>query len=162
MLKKGKWQVAGLSDSLHAAFNCGDNFGQIVGASIAHLRPFHISPEGLDRIQIRRVTWQPLLAEPTALNGQVFLHHLTLVRRQPVPHQNSLLAAKVSSEILKESDQPFRVIAPLPGLEIQSATTPVPAKTQRDTNRNRRPVEGMDQDGGFPLRRPSPSDRGTL
>ena len=162
MLKKGKWQVAGLSDSLHAAFNCCDNFGEIVGASITHLRPFHISPECLNGVQFRRVAWQPLLAEPIALSDQVFLHHLTLVRRQPVPYQDSLLAAKVSSEILQESNQAFRVIAPPPGLEIQSATMPVPAKTQRDTNRNRRPVEGMDQDGGFPLRRPSPPDRGTL
>jgi hypothetical protein len=68
----------------------------------------------------------------------------------------------VSPEILKESYQPFRVIAPLPDLEIQPATTPVPAKAQGGTNRNRRPVEGMDQDGGFPLRCPCPSDRGTL
>ena len=162
MLKEGKWQVAGLSDSPHSTFDCGDNFREIVGASIRHLRPFHISPEGLNGVQIRRVAWQLLLAEPMALSGQVFLHHLTLVRRQPVPYQDRLLAPKVSSEILKESDQAFRVIAPLPSLEIQSATTPVPAKTQRNTNRNRRPVEGMDQDGGFPLRRPGPSDGGTL
>jgi len=162
MLKKGKWQVTGVSDSPHSVFNCGDNFGQIVGTPIPHLRPFHIAPECLNGVQIRRVAWQPFLAEPTTLSGQVILHHLTLVRRQPVPYQDRLMAPKVSSEIPKESDQAFRVIAPLPGLEIQSVTTPVPAETQRNTNRNRRPVEGMDQDGGFPLRRPSPADRGTL
>jgi hypothetical protein len=162
MLKKGKWQGAGLSDSLHAAFNCCDDFGEIAGASIPHFPPFHISPECINWIQIRRVAWQPLLAKPTALSGQVLLHHLTLVRRQPVPHQDGLLAAQVSSEILKKNYQAFRVIAPLPGLEIQSATTPVPAKPQGGTNRNCRPVECMDQNGGFPLRRPSPSDRGTL
>ena len=162
MRKKGKGQSTRLSDSPHADFNCCDNFGKIGRASIAHLRPFHISPEGLNGVQIRCIARQPLLAKPTALCGQVFLHQVTLVRRQSVPYQDSLLAAKMSSEVLQERDQAFRVIAPLSGLEIQSTTTPVPAKTQRNTNRNRRPIEGMDQDGGFPLRRPSPSDRGTL
>jgi len=162
MLEKGKWQGARLSNSLHAAINCCDNFIEIVGTFIRHLLPFHISPEHLNWVQIRRIAWQPLLAEPAALTGQVLLHHLTLVRRQPVPHQDGLLPAQVPSEILKESDQAFRVIAPLPGLEKQSATTPVPAKAQSCAHRNRRPVEGMDQDGGFSFRRPGPSDRGTL
>jgi hypothetical protein len=162
VIEKGKWQGARLSNPLHAAINCGDNFIEILGTFIGHLLPFHISPECLNWVQIRRIAWQPFLAEPAALTGQVLLHHLTLVRRQPVPHQDGLLTAQVSSEILKGSDQAFRVIAPLAGLEKQSATAPVPAKAQGCTNRNRRPVEGMDQDGGFPFRRPGPSDRGAL
>ena len=162
MLQKGKWQGAGLSNPLHAVFNCCDNFVEIFGASISHLLPLHISPECLNWVQIRRVAWQPLLPEPTALSGQVLLHHLTLVRWQPIPHQDGLLAAQVSFEILKESDQAFRIIAPLPGLEKQSATSPIPAKAQGCTNRNRRPVECMDQDRCFPFRRPGPSDRWPL
>jgi hypothetical protein len=162
VLEKRKWQGSRLSNALHAAINCGYKFIEILGTFIRHLLPFHISPERLNWVEIRRIAWQPLLAEPAALTGQVLLHHLTLVRRQPVPHQDRLLTAQVPSEFLKESDKAFRVIAPLPGLEKQSATTPVPAKTQGCTNRNRRPVEGMDQDGGFPFRRPGPSDRGTL
>lgn len=162
MIEKGKWQGARLSNPLHAAIKCCDNFIEILRAFISHLLPFHISPECLNWVQIRRIAWQPLLAEPAALTGQVLLHHLTLVRRQPIPHQDGLLTAQVSSEILKKNDQAFRVIAPLPGLEKQSATTPVPAKAQGGTNRNRRPVEGMDQDGGFPFRRPGTPDRGTL
>jgi len=104
VLEKGKWQGAGLSNSLHAAFNCCDNFVEIFGASINHLLPFNIFPECLKWVQIRRVAWQSLLAEPTALSGQVLLHHLTLVRRQPVPHQDGLLAAQVSSGRRDEGD----------------------------------------------------------
>ncbi len=162
MLEKRKWQGVRLSNPLHAAINCRDNFIEMLGTSIRHLLPLYISPEHLNRVQIRRIAWQPLRAEPSALTGQVLLHHLTLVRRQPVPYQDGLLTAQVPSEILKESDQAFRVIAPLPGLEKQSATAPVPAKAQGCTHRNRRPVEGMDQDGSLSFRCPGPSDRGTL
>lgn len=162
MLEKRKWQGARLSNPLHAAINCCDNFIEILGTFISHLLPFHISPEHLNGIQVRRIAWQPLRAEPSVLTGQVLLHHLALVRRQPVPHQDDLLTAQVPSEILKESNQAFRVVASLPDLEKQSATAPVPAKAQRCTNRNRRPVEDMDQDGGFSFRCPGPSDRGTL
>jgi hypothetical protein len=162
MIKKGKWQGTRLSNPLHAAMNCCENFIEILRTFISHLLPFHISPERLNWVQIRRIAWQPLLAEPAALTSQVLLHHLTLVRRQPIPYQDGLLTAQVSPEILKENNQAFRVIAPLPGLEKQSATTPVPAKAQGCTNRNRRPVEGMDQDRRFPFGRPGPSDGGTL
>ena len=162
MLEKRKWQGARLSNPLHAAINCGDNFIEILGTFISHLLPFHISPECLNWVEIRRIAWQPLLAEPAVLTGQILLHHLAFMRRQPVPYQDGLLTAQVPFEILQESDQPFRVIAPLPGLEKQSATRPVPTKAQGYTNRNRRPVEGMNQDGGFPFRCPGPSDRGTL
>ena len=107
MFKKRKRQAVGFPDSLEAAFNCRHNFVEIFRTSVCQFPAFDVSPQRLDRIHLRRVTWQPFNFEPTALTMQVPLHHLTLVCREPVPYQDRLLAPQVSLEILEESNQAF-------------------------------------------------------
>jgi hypothetical protein len=105
MFQKRKRQGVGFPDSLKAAFNCRHNFGEIFRTSICEFLAFDVSPQRLDWVHLRRVTWQPFNFEPTALAIQVLLHQLTFVCRKPVPYQDRLFATQVSFEILEESNQ---------------------------------------------------------
>ncbi len=107
MFQKRKRQSVGFPDSLQAAFNCRHHFVEIFRTSICQFLAFDVSPQRLDRVHLRRVTWQRFNPEPTALAIQVLLHYLTLVCREPVPYQDRLFAAQVSLEILEESNQAF-------------------------------------------------------
>ena len=107
MFQKRKRQGMGFPDSLEAGFNRRYNFGEIFRTSICQLLAFDVSPQRLDRVHLRRVTWQPIDSEPAALTIQVLLHQLTLVGRETVPYQDRLFAAQVSFEVLKESNQAF-------------------------------------------------------
>src|SRR4030067_3367841 len=107
MFQKRKRQCVGFPDSLEAAFNCRDNFGEIFRTSICQFLALNVSPQRLNRVHLWRVTRQRFNSEPTALAIQILLHHLTLVCREPVPYQNRLFAAQVSLEILEESTQAF-------------------------------------------------------
>jgi hypothetical protein len=107
MFQKRKRQSVGFPDSLQAVFNCRHNFVEIFRTSICQFLTFDVSPQRLDRVHLWRVSWQRFNSEPTALAIQVFLHHLTLVCREPVPYQDCLFTAQVSLQILEESNQTF-------------------------------------------------------
>lgn len=135
---------------------------EIFGAAVGQLLPFDVSPNGLQRIQFRRIPGQSFHPEPFSLPAQVFGHDTALVRRQAIPNQNGFLAAQVSFEILEERDQAFRVVAAGASLKVQPATPSVPAEAQGGTDRKRFPIEGMDQDRSLSAGRPGPPHRGPL
>jgi len=107
MFQKRKRQGVGFPESLEAAFNRRHNFGEIFRTSICQLLAFGVSPQRLDRVHLRRVTWQPFYSEPPALAIHVLLHHLTLVCSEPIPYKDRPLATQVSLEVLEESNQAF-------------------------------------------------------
>jgi hypothetical protein len=96
------------------------------------------------------------------LTPQVFLHDPALVRGQAVPHQDDPVAPKVAARLLEEDDQAFRVVAARAGLEIQTASLPIPAIGDRCHDRDFVPVEGVDQDRRLAARRPGSADRRSL
>src|SRR4030042_2748828 len=111
MFQKRKRQSVGFPDSLQAPFNRRHTLAEIFRTSICQFLAFDVSPQCLDRVHLRRVTWQRFNSEPTSLAIQVLLHHLTLVWREPLPYQDPLLAAQVPLQILEKNNQLFLIIA---------------------------------------------------
>jgi len=162
MGQESKGQSPRASDSFQTLSDGAIDDGEIFGATIGHLLPFDISPNGLQGIQFRRVSGQSFHAEPLSLPAQVFRHDTALVRRQAIPNQNGFPAAQVAFEIPEERDQAFRVVAAGASLKVQPATPSVPAEAQRGTDRKRFPIEGMDQDRSLSSGRPGPPYRRPL
>ena len=162
MGQERKGQGPRTAHSLQPSANGASDGLEIFGATVGHLLPFDVSPNGLQGIQFRRVSGQSFHAEPFSLPAQVFRHDTALVRRQAIPNQNGFPAAQVSFEILEERDQAFRVVAAGASLKIQPAPPSVPSEAPGGTDRKRFPIEGMDQDRRFALGGPCPTDRGSL
>ena len=162
MGQEGKGQGPRTTHSFEAIANSTRDAPEVFRTAVGQFLPFDVSPKGLERIQFRRISGQSFHAEPTALAAQVLGHRTALVRRQPIPDQDGLLATQVAFEILEEGDQAFRVVAPGASLKVQTATPPVPAEAQRGTDRKRLPIEGMDQDRRLSSGRPRPPHRGPL
>lgn len=162
MIQERKGQCSRAADSLETALDGAIDALEIVRTDVGHFLSLDVSPNGLEGIQLGRISGQSFHAEPMSLTAQIFVHEAALVRRQTVPNQSRLLAAEVAFEILEERDQAFRGITAGTRLKIQPAAPSVPAETQGGTDRKRFPGERMDQDGRFSSRRPGPPDRGPL
>lgn len=162
MVQKSEGQCSRAAYSLETILDGAIDAVEIVRADVGHFLPLDVSPNGLQGIQLRRISGQSFHAEPMSLAAQIFGHEAALVRRQTVPDESRFLSAEVAFEILKEQNQAFRGITAGAGLKVQTATPSVRAETQRGTDRKRFPGEGMDQDGRFSSRRPGPPDRGPL
>jgi hypothetical protein len=96
------------------------------------------------------------------LRGKVGLHLATLVGRQPVPHENGLLAAEVSLEVSEKPDEALGVVAARTGLKEQPRAAAVVAVGDGRGDRQLRPIERVNQDGRFPSGCPGPADRRAL
>ena len=158
MFQERKWELAGSADSLHAISNRRFYFSEVLGAPVGKFLPFDVSPEHFDRVQIGRVAGQSLYREPVALLKEVFFHDLALVGRQAVPHQNGLLPSQLFLQVFQEADEAFGVVASFPGLEEKPGAPPIAAITEGDADGHLRPIEGVDQNWGFALRRPGAAD----
>ena len=131
---------------------------EVVRAEVGQFAPLDVAPHEFRRIEIRRVARQALDGEPRALRLQVRRHGVALVRGQAIPDKNEPTTTELALEFVQEADEGDVVVAPGPRLEDQVTAAPVPAERQGDGEGELRPVEGMDQDGGFAAWRPRAAD----
>ncbi len=158
MFKKGICQCARLPNTCHAAANCSKDFSKVLRAAVCEFSPFDVSPKSLHWVQIGSIPRQPMHAEPATLATEKVGHQPALVRREPIPYEDCLGSVEMSLEILQKGNQTFCIVRAGAGLEKESAASAVPSIAQRRTDREAGPVESVDQDWGFPSRRPSSPD----
>lgn len=129
------------------------------GTQVGQIAPFHVAPDLLDGIEIRRVGRQALDVEPRALAGHVALHASASVGGQPVPEENDGSAAEVPLEGPQERDQPAIGVGAWARLEEEPAAPAIPSEGQGDGDREALPEPaGVGQDGRPAPRRPRPPD----
>jgi len=140
----------------------GFDFVEVVGAEVGQFPSLDVPPHELGGIEIRRVPWQAFHDQPMPLTGQVRLHLVARVRREAVPEQGDAAPTEVALEVRQEADEGRRMVTPGLGLEEEQTAAPVPPERQGRGDREFLPVERVDQDGGFPARRPGAADRRAL
>src|SRR5208282_2195167 len=158
VLQERKWKLARFAHAVHTSANRSCYFREVFRAPLGEFLPFDVSPKRFDRVQIRCVAGQSLHGEPGALSKEVFLHDLALVGGQAVPHQNRLSPSQLFLQVFQEADEAFGVVASLPGLKEKSAAPPIAAVAEGGAHRHLRPIEGVDQNRGFPFRGPGAAD----
>ncbi len=108
----------------------------------------------------RRGEYVERAAAPLA--HEVRRHLPTPMCGQAIPDEGEALPRKVAVEILQEGHQGVGVVTAGTGLEEQATPLAVPPEREGDTDRQLRPVVGMDQDGRLAAGRPRAPDRRAL
>jgi hypothetical protein len=138
------------------------HLGEVVGTQVGKLLPLDVPPHEFGGVEVGGVTGQPFHGEPRPLPHEVRRHLPTLVRGQAIPDEGEVLPGKVAVEILQERNKGVGVVTAGTGLEEQATPLAVPPEREGDTDRQLRPVVGMDQDGGLAAGRPRAPDRRAL
>ena len=156
-------EITMVSHTSTAATQRGAERGEIRSAEIGKFAALEVAPDGLDRIQVRRIGWQPLDAQPLARTGQIAQHYATLVRRQSIPDEDHWLTAEVTLQLPEKRDE--GAVGVRAGLRVkeEACASAIPPEGQR--RRHRQPLPGaadMSQDGRVaPVGRRARYDRKT-
>lgn len=128
-------------------------------AEVRELRALDVAPDGLDRVELRRIARQALDHQPPALLRQVVAHQATFVSGQSIPDEDYRLPTEVAAEVTEEADQqPIGVAARL-GLKEKAGPAPIPAKGQGTGHGQPLPAAAYVRQGRcFAARRPGPAD----
>ncbi len=156
-------EITMVSHTSTAATQRGAERGEIRSAEIGKFAALEVAPDGLDRIQVRRIGWQPLDAQPLARTGQIAQHYATLVRRQSIPDEDHWLTAEVTLQLPEKRDE--GAVGVRAGLRVkeEACASAIPPEGQR--RRHRQPLPGaadMSQDGRVAPRGPRAADDGLL
>lgn len=162
MPEKREWQGLRAPNATKAGAQLVLDLVEIVRAEVREFTALDVAPHQLGRIEVRGVAGQAFDREPGALRPEVRLHGAALMGRQAIPDQNDPPPAKFSLEVGQELDQGHVVVTARPRLKEESAAPEVPPERHGDGDGELLPIEGVDQDGGFPAGRPRPTDRRPL
>src|ERR1700730_8512284 len=91
------------ADAAEGATVLVTELGEIARTVVGQFVVFPISPQVLDRIELGRITRQPLDGEPLALGEDEVADHVRAVRRQSVPHHQEL-ARQMAQQMAEEVD----------------------------------------------------------
>src|SRR6266496_680851 len=147
--EEGELQVAIGSQAIRSVLRDPGQTLHLRLAPVGQLTALEVGPQSLDRVQLGRVRGQAPHLEPVPLLGQELAHQAAPVRGQPVPDQDHLLAPEVPAQFAHELDQRVLVVGALPGLEVESGPSPVPAVGEGGGHRDPLPVEPMAEDRGL-------------
>ena len=122
--------MAGSTHTAHSCVNLGVQLIQVLSATVSQFLSFDISPQGLHRVQVRRVARQPFHDQPTPLTAQIVPHDPALVRRQAIPNQGGFLAAQFALEIFQKGYQTDGIVVSVPDLKPEAAAASIRAITE--------------------------------
>ena len=91
--------------------DCVHHWTEIVSAPVGELLPADVSPDALDRVEVRRVGGQADHSKTSPVFVQVAHHQAAAVRRQAVPDENHASAAKLAAQVDKKVYQLRLVVA---------------------------------------------------
>ena len=131
---------------------------EIGGTQVGKFPSLDVAPQRFHRVEVGRVAGQGFDVQPATFACQVRLHQPALVRGEPVPDQEAGAGAQLALQRLEKPDQALRVVAIRFELKEQPTAPAVPAVSERGGGGHSFPVEGMDENGRFTLRGPSPTN----
>src|SRR6266849_7866986 len=85
--EKSEAQRSVTADAIQTVFGQIGNFFDCVRAQVCELAGLDVAPDLLGRVEVRRVAWQCLDAQPIALAGDQVQHAAAAMRGQSVPQQ---------------------------------------------------------------------------
>ena len=74
-------------------------FGEVTGAIVRHLVTLEVSPDALDRVQLRSVGRQVFQCDPAPLALDIVAHQPGAMRVQTVPDDKEFMADCASEEL---------------------------------------------------------------
>ena len=120
-----------MADAVQAATEGVGGFRHQFRTEIGHFAALDIVPDAFGRIEVGRVTGEPLDLQPVALGPKKLRHFTASVSGQAVPDEDYAVAAHEAFELLEEIDETDGVEAVFFGAGKQAGFLPIPTETQR-------------------------------
>lgn len=163
MPEEREWQSVSMADAAEAAAEGMGGFRHQFRAEIRHFAALDIVPDAFGRIEVGRVTGEPLDLQPVALGPQKQGHFTAPVSRQVVPDEDHVVTANRAFELLEKIDEAGGVEAVFLGASKQAGFLSIPTETQRCRHRSLIPmIPSCLQDRCLAPRTPGSPDRRLL